>query len=170
MGHPVDQEMAQSRRGPDLETEATWQAHYIKWAKIFGILDPCGYYKGFIRIVAIYIKYVQCSINYNNKQVLCSATVQGYAKAVNNLFKLRSFSPPADLSDPNNMTAILLNNMLREEDIVKQHAPLNNDFFAKLHQKASASKCKDSVSDLLFEIVALGHYIGPRLSKYAQTT
>ncbi len=69
--------------------------------------------------MAIYIKYVQCGVNYNNKQVLCSATVGGYAKAVNNLFKLRSFSPPADLSDTNNMMAILLNNMLWEEDITR---------------------------------------------------
>jgi hypothetical protein len=96
MGHHVDQKMALSQRGPDLETEAARQAHNIKWAKIFGILDPCGYYEGFIRIVAIYIKYVQCGINYNNKQVLQSVTVQGYVKAVNNLFKLRSFSPPAN--------------------------------------------------------------------------
>jgi hypothetical protein len=65
--------MAQSQRGPDLETEAARQAHYIKWAKIFGIPDP--YYKGFISIVAIYIRYIQCSINYNNKQVLHSAMV-----------------------------------------------------------------------------------------------
>jgi hypothetical protein len=35
---------------------------------------------------------------------------------------------------------------------------------------AIASKCKDSVSDLLFDVVALGCYIGPRLSEYAQTT
>jgi hypothetical protein len=35
---------------------------------------------------------------------------------------------------------------------------------------AIASKCKDSVSDLRFDVVALGRYIGPRLSKYAQTT
>jgi hypothetical protein len=35
---------------------------------------------------------------------------------------------------------------------------------------ASASKCEGSVSDLLFDVVALGCYIGPRLSKYAQTT
>jgi hypothetical protein len=75
MGHH-DQEMAQSLRGPDLETEAAWQAHYIKWAKIFGIPDPCGCYEGFIRIVAIYIKYVQRCVNYNNKQVFCSAMVQ----------------------------------------------------------------------------------------------
>jgi hypothetical protein len=77
--------------------------------------------------MATYIKYVQCGINYNNKQVLWSATVQGYAKAVNNLFKLRRFSLPADLSDLNNMTAILLNNMLREEDIAMQRAPLDNE-------------------------------------------
>jgi hypothetical protein len=95
--------MAQSRRGPDLETEAAWQAHYIKWAKNFGIPDPCGYYEGFIRIMAIYIKYIQCGVNYNNKQILCSAMVQGNTKAVNSLFKLRSFSPPANLSNLNNM-------------------------------------------------------------------
>ncbi len=120
--------------------------------------------------MAIYIKYVQCNIKYNNKQVLCSAMVQGYAEAVNNLFKLRSFSPPANLSNPNNMTEILLNNMLREEDIARQRAPLDNQIFSKLHQTATASKCKDSVSGLLFDVVALGCYIGPRLSKYAQTT
>jgi hypothetical protein len=140
MGHRVDQEMAQSRRGPDLETEAARQAHYIKWAEIFGILDPCGFYEGFIRIVAIYIKYFQCSVNYNNKQVLHSAMVRGYAKVVNNLFKLRSFSPPADLPDPNNMMEILLNIMLREEDIARQRAPLNNKFFAELRPMATASK------------------------------
>jgi hypothetical protein len=68
------------------------------------------------------------------------------------------------------MTAILLNNMLREEDITRQCAPLDNEIFAKLHQMASASKCKDSVSDLFFDVLALGCYIGPHLSEYAQTT
>jgi hypothetical protein len=103
----------------------------MKWVKIFGIPDPCGYYEGFIRIVAIYIKYVQCGINYNNKQVLCSAMVRGYAKAVNNLFKLRRFSPPTNLS---------YNNILWEEDITRQRAPLDNEIFAKLRRTATASK------------------------------
>jgi hypothetical protein len=49
-------------------------------------------------------------------------------------------------------------------------SPLDNEIFAKLHQMAIASKCKDSVSDLLFNVVALGRYIRPHLSKYAQTT
>jgi hypothetical protein len=35
---------------------------------------------------------------------------------------------------------------------------------------AIASKCEDSVSDLLFDFVALGCYIRPCLRKYAQTT
>jgi hypothetical protein len=86
---------------------------------------------------------------------------------VYNLFKLRSFSPLANLSDPNNMMAILPNNMLQEENIVRQHAPLDNKIVAKLHQTAIASKCKDSVSDLLFDGVALGSYTGPCLRKYA---
>jgi hypothetical protein len=170
MGHRIDQEMAQSQRCPVLETEAAWQAHYIKWAEIFGILDPCGYFEGFMRIVAIYIKYVQCSVNYNNKRILCSATVRGYAKAINNLFKLRSFSPLANMSNPNNMTAILLNNMLWEEDIARQRALLDNKKISKLHQMTTVSKCEDSVSDLLFDVVALGCYIGPCLREYAQTT
>jgi hypothetical protein len=60
--------------------------------------------------------------------------------------------------------------MLQEKDIARQRALLDNKFFAKLHQTATANKCKDSVSDLLFNVMALGCYIGPRLSKYAQTT
>jgi hypothetical protein len=68
------------------------------------------------------------------------------------------------------MTAILLNNMLQEEDITRQRAPLNNKNFAELSQMATASKCEDSVSELLFNVVALSHYIQPHLSKYAQTT
>jgi hypothetical protein len=77
MEHRVDQEVANSRRSSDIETEAAWQAHYIKWSDIIGIPDPCGPYLGYQRIVAIYTKCVQCGVNYNNIQVLRSATVRG---------------------------------------------------------------------------------------------
>ena len=170
MGDCVDREMAKSRGGPDIETEAARQAHYIKWAEIIGIQDPCGHYLGYQRIVAIYTKYVQRGVNYNNKHDLRSATVRGYAVAVNTLFKLRGFAPPADLTDPNNMTSILVNNMLREEDIARQRAPLDNEIFAELRRSAVASKNCDSANNLLFDFVSLGRYIGPRLSEYAQTT
>jgi hypothetical protein len=106
----------------------------------------------------------------NNKQVLRSATVRGYAEAVNTLLKLCGFAPPADLSDPSNMTSILINNMLREEDIARQRAPLDNKIFAELQRSAASSKNCDSVNNLLLDVVSLGCYIGPRLSEYAQAT
>jgi hypothetical protein len=90
--------------------------------------------------------------------------------AVNTLFKLRGFAPPANLSDPSNMTSILINNMLRKEDIPRQRAPLDNKIFAQLRRSAASSKNFDSVNNLLVDFVSLGCYIGPRLSEYAQTT
>ena len=121
--------------------------------------------------MAIYIKYVQSGVNYyNNKQVHCSTTVQGYAEAVNALFKLRGFAPPADLSDSNNMTATLINNMLRKEDIACQRAPLDNEIVAELRCSVTSSKKSNLVSNLLFDFVSLGHCIGLHLSKYAKTT
>ncbi len=84
MGHCVDREMAQSQ-GSKYVIEAAQQAHYIKWADIMGIPDPCRPYSSYQYIVAIYIKYVQCRINFININVLCSATIQGYAKVVNTI-------------------------------------------------------------------------------------
>jgi hypothetical protein len=60
------------------------------------------------------------------------ATVQGYAKAVKTIFRLQKLAPPATLMDPNNMTAILVNNLLKEDDIARQLRPLENSIFAKL--------------------------------------
>ncbi len=67
------------------------------------------------------------------------------------------------------MTSILINNMLREEDINRQRAPLDNKIFAELRHSAASSKNCDSANNLLFDFVSLGRYIGPRLSEYAQT-
>jgi hypothetical protein len=72
--------------------------------------------------------------------------------------------------DPNNMAAILVNNILNEEDIARQHSPLNNSIFAELQQMLETIRDKDLVNNLLFDVMALGHYIGPRLSKYAQVS
>ncbi len=90
--------------------------------------------------------------------------------AVNTLFKLCGFAPPVDLSDPNNMTSILINNMLREEYIARQHAPLDNKIFAELRCSAASSKNCDSFNNILFNFVSLGRYISPRLNKCARTT
>jgi hypothetical protein len=85
-------------------------------------------------------------------------------------FKLWNFAPPAKLLDPNNMTSFLVNTLLKEEDIARQRSLLDNSIFAELRQVCDASRDEDQVQNLLFDNVALGRYIGPHLSKYAQTT
>ena len=78
MGHRVDQDIANSQRGTDLETEAARQSHYIEWTMLMGIPDLCGPHEGYKRIVAIYTKYLQSGINYYNKNNLQSAMLCGY--------------------------------------------------------------------------------------------
>jgi hypothetical protein len=52
--------------------------------------------------------------------------------------------------------------------IARQHAPLDNEIFAKIRHVADASKTEDSANMLLCNVITLGRYISPRLSKYAQ--
>ncbi len=108
-------------------------------------------------------------VNFRNKDFLRSATVRGYATSINLLFRLRSMEAPVDTSDPNNMAGILINNLVKEEDIVRQHSLLDSNIFAKLLQKLNVSCSPDSEQCTLFNLVALGCYIGPCMSEYAQT-
>jgi hypothetical protein len=41
---------------------------------------------------------------------------------------------PVDTSNPNNMAGILINNLVKEEDIARQRSPLDSNIFAKLLQ------------------------------------
>jgi hypothetical protein len=170
MGDSVDREVALSRRDKEIETEAARQAHYIRWCEIMSIPDACGHQPGYQRIVAIYIKYLMKGVNFRNKDYLRSATVRGYANSVNSLFKLRDMKPPIDMADPNNVSGILINNLVKEEDIARQRSPLDSAIFAELHHKSNVSRSQDSEQSTLFDLVVLGRYIGPRVSEYAQTT
>jgi hypothetical protein len=169
MGDRVDQEVAMSQQDKEIETEATWQAHNIRWAQIMKVPDPCGHQQGYQRIVAIYIKYLMTGINFRNKDFLRLATVQGYASSINSLFKLRDMKSPINVADPNNVSGILINNLVKEEDIVRQRSPLDSAIFAKLLHRLNVSCSLDSEQHTLFDLVVLGRYIGPRVSKYAQT-
>ena len=121
-------------------------------------------------MVAIYIKYVILGVNYNNKSMIRSDTASGYAKAVNTLFELRGFPHPANLQVADNMSAVIIRNLEREEDIARQRHPLDNDIFAKLQQLAANSKSPDSVEHVVFNMVAFGRITGPRAGEYAQKT
>jgi hypothetical protein len=134
------------------------------------IPDPCGTEYGYQRIVAIWVKYIMFGLNYYNKEVLRSKTVQGYAMAINTLFRLRGYKPPTDLSDRNNMPGIIINNLIKQEDVASQRAPLDNAIFAEINRAAKASHSRDSDRNLLFDILTFARYIGPRVSEYAQTT
>jgi hypothetical protein len=112
---------------------------------------------------------VMCGINYYNKDVLRLSTLRGYATA-STLFQLRGFKQPINLSNPSNMTGIIINNLIKEENVASQRSPLDSTIFAELQQAASSSHSCDSDQNLLFDILTLARFIGPRLSEYAQTT
>ncbi len=86
------------------------------------------------------------------------------------LFKLQDMKPPIDVANPNNVSGILINNLVKEEDIARQRSPLDSAIFAELLRKSNVSCSLDSEQRTLFDLIVLGPYIGPRVSKYAQTT
>jgi hypothetical protein len=104
-----------SQQDKEVETEAARQSHYIFWCSIMGTPDPCGNENRYQCIVAIYIKFVMCGINYYNKDVLRLSTLRGYGTAVNTLFQLRGYKQPTKLSNPSNMPGIIINNLIKEE-------------------------------------------------------
>jgi hypothetical protein len=120
-----------------------------------GISDPCGSHKGCQRIVAIYTKYLQSGIDYYNKNNLQSAMLCLYAAAINTLFKFRKYRLLIDFNDKNNMAGVIINNIVKEENIGKQCAPLNSTIFAKIQQSACKSDNPDSDRSLFVNIVTL---------------
>jgi hypothetical protein len=68
------------------------------------------------------------------------------------------------------MAGIIINNLIKEETVASQRSPLDSTIFAELQQAASSSHSCDSDQNLLFDILTLAHFIGPRISEYAQTT
>ena len=170
MGDCVDREVAMSQRDKEIETEAARQSHYIFWCSIIGIPDPCGNEIGYQCIVAIYIKFVMCGINYYNKDVLQSSTLRGYVTAVNTLFQLRGYKQPTKLSNPSNMPGIIINNLIKEETVASQRSPLDSTIFTELQQASSFSHSHNSDRNLLFDMLTLSRFIGPCVSEYAQTT
>ena len=170
MGNRIDQEVAMSRRDKKIETEAARQAHYIQWGLIMGIIDPCGHQRGYQRIVAIYVGYLMSGVNFRNKDSLRSNTIKGYVTGINSLFTLRGMEVPIVLSDPNNMVGILINNLIKEEDIARQRSPLDSNIYAEMLQRSNVSRSPDSEQRTVFNVTTMGCYLGPRVSEYAQTT
>ncbi len=113
MGNCVDQEMANSQRDSDLETEAARQSHYIKRSRIMGIPDPCRSNVGY-QLIVIFMKYLKSRVNYYNKSKPCSATLPGYATA----------RFPDNFNDGNNIAGVIIRSIIKEKNIAKHQAPL----------------------------------------------
>jgi hypothetical protein len=93
--------------------------------------------------VATYTKYLQSGINYYNKNNLQSAMLRGYAAAINTLFELRKYRSPTNFNDKNNMAGVIINNIVKEENIANQRAPLDSTIFAEIQQPACKSNNPD---------------------------
>jgi hypothetical protein len=66
------------------------------------------------------------------------------------------------------MAGIIINNLIKEETVASQRSPLDSTIFAELQCAASSSHSCNSDRNLLFNILTLAHFIGPRISEYAQ--
>jgi hypothetical protein len=68
------------------------------------------------------------------------------------------------------MAGIIINNLIKEDTVASQHSPLDSIVFAELQRAASSSHSCNSNQILLFDLLTLARFIGPRISEYAQTT
>jgi hypothetical protein len=68
------------------------------------------------------------------------------------------------------MAGIIINNFIKEETVTSQRSSLDSTIFAELQRAASSYHSCNSDQNLLFDILTLAHFIGPRISEYAQTT
>jgi hypothetical protein len=74
------------------------------------------------------------------------------------------------VADPNSISGILLNNLVKEEDIARQRSPLDSDIFTELLCKSNISWSQDFEHSTLFDLLVMDCYIVPCVSKYVQTS
>jgi hypothetical protein len=118
--------MSRLKSDSELETARFRQAVYIEFCKNKSIPDHCGSQAGYERIIACFIE--QLMLDHNSR----SATLHGYVKVINTLFRLRHFDIPADLLDRTNMCFKIIHAREREENIARQRSPITRETSAAL--------------------------------------
>lgn len=138
-------------------------AKYIVWAELNHIVEPVGPEPGRVRLVANFLKSLFLVHN-------CRAqTLHGYAQAINELYRLRNFPKPADMTDKNNECYIVYHNQLREEDVANQSSPLTTKIFVQLKIMAQNSH-RDSAASCTFDWMCIVRLSGYRGIEYLQKT
>jgi hypothetical protein len=155
-------EIARLRFSSSIETERFRQAKYLNWCQV-RIPDPCGTEHGYKRIVACFgeILILDCHSQ--------SATIAGYALAINMLFKLRKYPIPADLLDKGNMMSQIIHAHEREKNIAWHCSPLTKEMYVEMADWAKASP-QDSVDAVLVDFFNLIRVGGFRVAECAQKT
>ena len=97
-----------------------------------------------------------------------SVTCEGYAKAVNLLFKLRDYPPPVDLTSLTGCTRTIIHNLDREETIAAKRSPLDDKIHAELLNFAKKSTV-NSLEAVIADIATFGKAAGVRVSEHSQT-
>ena len=127
------------------------------------INDPCGNDPGQARVVAIFLKQLFLDCNCR------SATMRGYADAVNLLYLRRNFPEPADFTNKDNMVFKIYHNLKKEEDIMRKRHPLDIEIFAALKITADNSH-PDSDVAVTFDWYCIIRVSGYRSCEFAQHT
>jgi hypothetical protein len=135
----------------------------MNWCQVKKIPDPCGNERGYKRIVACF------GLNLVMDSHSRSATIQGYALAINKLFELRSYPIPANLADKDNMMSKIIHAREREENIARHQSPLTREMNVEMARCAKASSC-NSIDAVLFDFFKLKRVGGFRVAEYAQKT
>lgn len=134
-----------------------------------GFNDPCGNEQGFEFVLGCYAKYVALGDNWKNMTEVRSKTTRGYLEAVETLFKLRGYKSPIVWDDDQNLAAMVVKNLEKQEEIANQRSSLTNEIFAELIRRGNEAE-KGSEEWLVMMVAKLGKVIGPRISEYGQKT
>lgn len=142
------------------------EAHWIAWCLANGVTHPVGSEPAYVTLLGMYLHGVRLGNNYHNRQNIRSATLRGYAEAVNELFRLRDMPLPYDPSNKRNDSTVAIANLADEETIANQREPLTEPMAAEAIRIGQQAH-EDSVDNLTANIICLARFVGPRLSEYA---
>ena len=111
----------------------------------------------------MYVTYVTTGVNYLNKSSFRSVAFKGHTSNADRLFTLRNYLSRVNFSDPR------FNKLIREENIAKQRKPLNASIHAEIIKFTTEAK-KDSLEEVVSNVIAAGKFLGWRASEHSQTS
>ena len=138
LGCDVDEELARSKSFRQLETQWSWQAHYLKFCRQHKVPDPCGTGPSYEFLVALYAKTLINGTNIYNSDLMAK-TVSFYLHAVNDLFVARGFKEPFAPGELGNKPAAILKNYEAIQGLLRKRNPLTTQMISSMHDYAQVN-------------------------------